>query len=83
MAHSYTEEDRVRTIIREELYGIKASVDLDPVFTATTIIDRMSEALAHDDVDIAMLRGDLTRLREVLPDIVEEMNIVRDALAGI
>ena len=83
MAHKHTEEDKVRTIIREELWGIKASVDLDPVFTASTIIDKMSEALTHDDVDVVTLRGDLTRLREVLPDIIEEMNIVRDALAGI
>jgi len=77
-------ESKVRTIVREELRGIRASVDLDPVFTASTIIDKMTELLdsSHDDVDLGELRENLKRLKCVLPDIIEEMNIVRDTFSG-
>ena len=87
MAHkktSFTVEKRVRRIIREELSGINASIESDPIHNASSLIERLNTLLSYpdDEVDLKEVRRKVNNLRNTLPDIVEEINIIRDTFVN-
>jgi len=77
---SNTVEARVRTIIREELSGISASIESDPVHNASNLIERLDVLLSQPDakVNLKEVRKKMHSLKNTLPEIVEEINIIRD-----
>ena len=87
MAHEKTNltvEKRVRRIIREELSGINASIESDPIHNASSLIERLNTLLSYpdDEVDLKEVRRKVNNLRNTLPDIVEEINIIRDTFVN-
>lgn len=76
-------EARVRRIIREELSGINASLELDPIYNASESINRLEALLSQpdNDVNIVEVRREIYSLKDLLPEIVEEINIIRDTFS--
>ena len=76
-------EDRVRQIVREELSGINASLEIDPIYNASEAINQLDALLARPDheVNLAEIRNRVYNLRKILPEIVEEINIIRDTFS--
>ncbi len=76
-------EDRVRQIVREELSGINASLEIDPIYNASEAISQLDALLARPDheVNLAEIRNRVYNLRKILPEIVEEINIIRDTFS--
>ncbi len=77
-------EKRVRRIIREELSGINASIESDPIHNASSLIERLDTLLSYPDeeVDLSEVRRRVGNLRNTLPEIFEEINIIRDTFAN-
>ena len=75
-----TAEERVRSIIREELSGINASIESDPVHSATNLIEGLNVLLSRPDVEVNLneVRRKVLSLKDTLPEIIEEINIIRD-----
>ena len=76
-------EDRVRRIVREELSGLTASLEIDPIYNASEIISHLDALLTRPDHEINLneVRGGVYNLRKILPEIIEEMNIIRDTFS--
>lgn len=76
-------EDRVRQIVREELSGINASLEIDPIYNASEAISQLDALLAMPDnkVNLTEIRNKVYSLRKILPEIVEEINIIRDTFS--
>lgn len=85
MAHTKKSntEDRVRQIVREELSGINASLEIDPIYNASEAISRLDVLLAKPDHEISLseVRAGISNLRKILPEIIEEINIIRDTFS--
>jgi len=73
-------EERVRSIIREELSGINASIEFDPIHNASNLIERLDTLLSRPDTEVNLkeVRRKLHSLKNTLPEIIEEINIIRD-----
>ncbi len=73
-------ENRVRRIIREELFGISASIESDPIHNATNLVEHLGLLLSQPDSDVNLneVRKKICLLRDTLPEIIEEINIIRD-----
>ena len=73
-------EQKVRRIIREELSGINASIESDPIHTASSLIEGLDFLLSRPDEDVNLqeVRKKILRLRGTMPEIIEEINIIRD-----
>jgi len=78
-------ESRIRRIIREEINDICASIDEDPLSHAIEIVERLDTSVSHDDsdIDIHEVRKNISILKMILPDISEEMEIIRDTMVGV
>ena len=76
-------EDRVRRIVREELSGISASLEIDPIYNASEVISQLDAILSRPDHEINLneVRGGIYNLRKILPEIIEEINIIRDTFS--
>ena len=85
MAHTKKSnaEDRVRRIVREELSGISASLEIDPIYNASEVISRLDVLLTRPDheINLCEIREGINNLREILPEIIEEINIIRDTFS--
>ena len=77
-----TVESRVRKIIREELNGLCATLEGDPLVCAMEAVDKLDAATSGDDVNINEVKKYVGHLKALLPDISEEMEIIRDTLVG-
>lgn len=77
-----TVESRVRKIIREELNGLCATLEEDPLVCAMEAVDKLDAATSGDDVNINEVKKYVGHLKALLPDISEEMEIIRDTLVG-
>ncbi len=77
-----TVESRVRKIIREELNGLCATLEEDPLIRAMEAVDKLDAVTSGDDVNINEVKKYVGRLKALLPDISEEMEIIRDTLVG-
>ncbi len=77
-------ENKVRRIIREELSGISASIESDPIHNAASLVDRLEALLAcpDGDVNLSEVRKKVCRLGHTLPEIIEEIHIFRDTFAN-
>ena len=75
---------QLRRIIREELSGNNASIESDPIHNASSLIERLDTLLSYPDeeVDLSEVRRRVGNLRNTLPEIVEEINIIRDTFAN-
>ena len=73
-------EERVRLIVRQELSGINASIQSDPIYTATSLIENLDILLSQPDADVNLkeVRHRVMTLKNTLPEIMEEINIIRD-----
>lgn len=78
-------EDKIRTIVREELAGISASVNNDPLYNANEVLSTLSVLLSKEDdhVNLALVRESVSRLAGILPEITEEMNIIIDTFSDV
>jgi uncharacterized protein YajQ (UPF0234 family) len=75
-------ESKIRQIIREELAGIQASIENDPVKNAMHTIDSLDHALSSKDIDLNVVKEHVKNLKSLLPEISEEIEIIRDTLVG-
>jgi hypothetical protein len=76
-------ESKVRRIIREELNGLCATLEGDPLVRAMEAVDKLDNAISGNDVNINEVKKCVKRLKLLLPDISEEMEIIRDTLVGV
>ena len=76
-------EARIRKIIREELGGLCATIDEDPLVHAMETIEKLEVATSRPNVNIQEVKKYVNRLKSLLPDISEEMEIIRDTLVGV
>jgi hypothetical protein len=78
-------ESTVRAIVREELAGISASVEHDPLHNASEMLSRISVLLnrADEDVNLSLVRESINKLVDLIPEITEEMNIIIDTFSDI
>ena len=85
MSYKSITENKVREIIREELAGIDASVDGDPLHNANETLSRLTTLLSHPDADVNLLlvRESVDKLVSLIPEITEEMNIIIDTFSDI
>jgi hypothetical protein len=76
-------EVKVRRIIREELSGLTASLEIDPIYNASEVISHLDALLTRPDheVNLNEIRSGIYSLRSILPEIIEEMNIIRDTFS--
>ena len=79
---SMSVESRVRKIIREELNGLCATLEEDPLIRAMEAVDKLDVATSADKVNIHEIKKYVDHLKLLLPDISEEMEIIRDTLVG-
>jgi len=75
-------ESIIRKIIREELAGIHASIEDDPVKNAIHVVDGLEHALSSRNIDIDIVKEHVKNLKVLLPEISEEIEIIRDTLVG-
>ena len=75
-----TVEERVRSIIREEFSGINASIESDPIYNASNLVERLDMLLSRPDAEVNLreVRRKIHSLKNTLPEIIEEINIIRD-----
>lgn len=78
-------ESKVRAIVREELAGISASVEHDPLHNANEALARLTVLLneADEDVNLSLVRESINQLSNLIPEITEEMNIIIDTFSDI
>lgn len=78
-------EIKVRAIVREELAGISASIDHDPLHNANETLSRLAVLLnkADEEVNLSLVRESISQLTNLLPEITEEMNIIIDTFSDI
>ena len=86
MKHRFSiNESKVRAIVREELAGISASVDHDPLHNANETLARLTVLLdkADEDVNLSLVRESINELSDLIPEITEEMNIIIDTFSDV
>jgi hypothetical protein len=78
-------ESKVRAIVREELAGISASVEHDPLYNANETLSLISALLNRpdEDVNLSLVRESINKLVDLIPEITEEMNIIIDTFSDI
>jgi len=78
-------EDKIRGIVREELAGLGASVDNDPLHNANEVLSKLSVLLnrSDDEVNLSLVRESVSILTGIIPEITEEMNIIIDTFSDI